>query len=61
MFDVSPEQEQLSQRAYEDPCFIQWQKMKFSKEHAGMMTNHDLGLEHSTNVTPCIIANQCHS
>ena len=45
-FDVSPEQEQLFQRTYEDPCFMQWLKTRFPKEHAGMMADHDLRLEH---------------
>ena len=36
---------------------MQWLKTRFLKEHAGMMADHALGLEHSTNVTPCIIAN----
>ena len=60
-FDVSPEQEQLFQRTYEDPCFMQWLKRRFPKEHAGMMADHDLGLEHSANVTPCIIVNDNRS
>ena len=40
---------------------MQWLKTRFPKEHAGMMADHDLGLEHSVNVTPCIIVNDNRS
>ena len=30
-FDISPEQEQLFERTYEDPCFMQWLKRGFHR------------------------------
>ena len=57
LLDISPEQEQLFQRTFKDPCLIQWLKMRQLAEYAGVTADHDPGLEHWTNITPCIIAN----
>ena len=61
LLDISPEQEQLFQRTFKDPCFMQWLQMRSLAEYAGVTADHDLGLEHSTNITPCIIANDNRS
>ena len=36
LLDISPEQEQLFQTTYKDPCFMQCLKMRLPKEYAGM-------------------------
>ena len=40
---------------------MQWLKMRSPAEYAGVTADHDLGLEHPTNITPCIIANDNRS
>ena len=55
LFNVSPEQEQLFLKTLENPYFMQWLKVKCPNELAGMKAN-ELGLERSTCVTPCLIA-----
>jgi len=57
LVEFSPEQEQLFQNTFEHPHFMEWVKTKHSREHEEMNTEHELlGLEHSMNITPCIIA-----
>ena len=59
--NFSPELEQSFQRVFEDPCFMQWLKLKFQNDHLGMQADYELGLEHSTNVTPCSIEEENQS
>ena len=61
LLDISPEQEQLFQRTFKDPCIMQWLKMRSPAKYAGVTADHDLGLEHSTKITPCITANDNRS
>ena len=61
LLGISPEQERSFQRTFKDSCFMQWLKMRSPAEYAGVTADHDLGLEHSTNITPCIITNDNRS
>jgi len=55
--EFSPDQEQPFQNTFEHSHFKEWLKTKLSREHEEMNTEHELlGLEHSMNITHCIIA-----
>lgn len=42
LFTISLDQEQLFQKTLEDPHFVQWLKMKISKEDIGMKADYEL-------------------
>ena len=49
------ELERSFQNIFDDPRFMQWMKLKFDKHRLGIEVGGVLGLERSTNVTPCFI------